>query len=74
MIDDEPKTGPADVSRTLTDAMERAGTHPAQIHAVRTCGFLYTEENAASLTPDQRRRWHEALDAWFAAHPEADEG
>lgn len=72
MIDEEPKTGPADVSRTLTDAMERAGVHPAYVAAVRTCGFIYTEENAHSLTADQVRRWDAALDAWFAAHPDAE--
>lgn len=70
MIEDEPKTGPADVSRTLTDAMERAGVHPAYVHAVRTCGFVYTQENASSLTADQRARWDEALDRWFLDHPD----
>lgn len=68
MIDDEPKTGPADVSRTLTDAMERAGVHPAYVHAVRTCGFVYTEENAESLTASQVRRWNDVLDRWFVEH------
>ena len=72
VIEDEPKTGPADVSRTLTDAMERAGVHPAYVHAVRTCGFVYTEENAATLTPGQVERWHTALDGWFETHPDAD--
>lgn len=70
MIEDEPKTGPADVSRTLTDAMERAGVHPAYVHAVRTCGFVYTEENAGTLTPSQVDRWNAALDGWFARHPD----
>jgi len=71
VIEEEPRTGPADVSRTLTDAMERAGVHPAYVHAVRTCGFVLTEENQAELTADQVRRWDEALDAWFDANPEA---
>jgi len=70
MIEDEPKTGPADVSRTLTDAMERAGVHPAYVHAVRTCGFVYTQENASSLTADQRARWDAALDRGFLDHPD----
>lgn len=70
MIEDEPKTGPADVSRTLTDAMERAGVHPAYVHAVRTCGFVYTQENATTLTADQRARWDAALDQWFLDHPD----
>lgn len=69
MIEDEPKTGPADVSRTLTDAMERAGVHPAYVHATRVCGFVYTEENAASLTAEQVAQWNRVLDGWFAAHP-----
>lgn len=70
MIDDEPKTGPGDVSHTLTDAMERAGVHPAYVYAVRTCGFVSTEENAATLTADQLARWNAALDAWFVDHPD----
>jgi hypothetical protein len=72
VIDEEPKTGPADVSRTLTDAMERAGVHPAYVAAVRSCGFVYTEENAHTLSPDQVDRWNAAVDAWFTAHPEAE--
>jgi hypothetical protein len=72
MIDDEHHTGPSDVSHTLTDAMEDAGVHPAYVHAVRTCGFVYTEENAHTLTAEQVRRWDAALDGWFVDHPEAD--
>jgi len=70
MIEDEPKTGPADVSSTLTNAMERAGVHPAYVYAVRTCGFVYTEENAATLTADQVARWNAALDLWFVQNPD----
>ncbi|MCB1040200.1 MAG: hypothetical protein KDA94_11855 [Acidimicrobiales bacterium] len=70
MIEEEPRTGPADVSRTLTDAMERAGVHPAYVHAVRACGFVLTEENRATLTMEQVARWEAALDAWFAQHPD----
>jgi hypothetical protein len=71
MMDDEPHTGPADVSRTLIDAMERAGVHPAYVHAVRVCGFVYTEENAHTLTAEQIRRWESALDGWFELNPES---
>lgn len=70
MIEEEPNTGPADVSRTLTDAMERAGVHPAYVAAVRRCGFVHTEENAHTLTAAQLRQWDQALDAWYAEHPE----
>jgi hypothetical protein len=70
VIDEEPRTGPADVSRSLTDAMERAGVHPAYVDAVRRCGFVYTEENAHTLTVEQVERWNRAVDAWFAEHPE----
>lgn len=70
MIEEEPRTGPADVSRTLTDAMERAGVHPAYVHAVRACGFVLTEENQRTLTAEQVARWNAALDAWFAEHPD----
>lgn len=65
MFEDEPRTGPVDVSRTLTDAMERAGVHPAYVHAVRSCGFVLTEANEATLTPEQRQNWHAAVDQWF---------
>lgn len=70
MIEEEPKTGPADVSRTLTDAMERAGVHPAYVAAVRECGFVYTEENAGTFTAEQVARWNAAVDAWFERHPD----
>jgi hypothetical protein len=72
VIEEEPKTGPLDVSRTLTDAMERAGVHPAYVAAVRACGFVHTEENADTLTADQLRRWDDAMEAWFAKHPDAE--
>jgi hypothetical protein len=70
MIEEEPKTGPLDVSRTLTDAMEQAGVHPAYIHAVKRCGFVLTEGNEASLTADQVTRWHAAVEEWFDANPD----
>lgn len=72
MIDEEPVTGPADVSRTLTEAMERAGVHPAYVYAVRTCGFVCTEENRDSLTAEQLAAWDRALDAWFEENPGAE--
>lgn len=70
MIEEEPRTGPADVSRTLTDAMERAGVHPAYVHAVRVCGFVLTEENQGTLTAEQVERWNATLDRWFEDHPD----
>lgn len=70
--DEDPTTGPLDVSRTLTDAMEQAGVHPAYVAAVRQCGFVYTEENAHTMTRSQVERWNAALDAWFTEHPEAE--
>jgi hypothetical protein len=70
VIDEEPRTGPADVSRSLTDAMERAGVHPSYVYAVRRCGFVYTEENAHTLTSEQIDRWNAAMDEWFADNPD----
>lgn len=70
MIEDDPKTGPADVSRTLTEAMERAGVHPAYVAAVRVCGFVFTEENAHTFTASQVAQWNLALEQWFADHAE----
>ena len=70
MIDEEPRTGPLEVSRVLTDAMDKAGVHPAYVHAVRQCGFVLTEENRHTLTSDQIAAWNAAMDRWFAEHPE----
>ena len=72
MIEEEPKTGPLDVSRTLTDAMEQAGVHPAYVAAVRACGFVHTEENAHTFTAEQLRQWDDAMEAWFANNPDAE--
>lgn len=72
MIEEEPTTGPVDVSRTLTDAMERAGVHPAYVHAVRQCGFVLTEENRHTLGDEQIARWDRAVDAWFDSNPGAE--
>jgi hypothetical protein len=69
VIEEEPRTGPAEVTRTLTDAMERAGVHPAYVHAVRTCGFVLTEENLHTLSAAQVERWEAAVEAWFASNP-----
>ena len=54
-----------EISRTLTDAMERAGFHPAQVFAVRRCGFVLTDANQSALTADQRSRWSEAVGEWY---------
>jgi hypothetical protein len=67
-FDPEPHTGPLDVSRALTAAMEAAGVHPAYVHAVRRCGFVLTQANEATLTPDQVARWHAAVEEWFEAN------
>ncbi len=73
-MDEEPKTGPLDITRTLTDAMAEAGVHPAYIHAVRRCGFVLTEGNRSTLTESQVARWDAAMEEWFLAHPEPGEG
>jgi hypothetical protein len=39
------------------------------VHAVRVCGFVATDENRSTLTPDQITRWDLALDDWFARNP-----
>jgi hypothetical protein len=70
MIDDDPKTGPADVTHVLTEAMERAGVHPAYVAAVRRCGFVLTDENVGTLDADQVARWNAAIDAWYDEHPD----
>ena len=72
-MDEEPKTGPLDITSTLTDAMADAGVHPAYVHAVRRCGFVLTEGNRSTLTDSQVSRWDEAMEEWFAANPDADE-
>lgn len=71
MIEEEPRTGPLEVSRVLTDAMEKAGVHPAYVYAVRQCGFVVTKENRHSLTPEQLAAWDAAMDRWFDEHGES---
>jgi hypothetical protein len=42
------------------------------VAAVRACGFVQTEENVATLTAEQLRQWDDAMEAWFAKHPDAE--
>jgi hypothetical protein len=70
MIDEGPRTGKLEVSRVLTDAMEKAGVHPAYVYAVRQCGFVLTDENRHTLTDEQIAAWDAAMDRWFVDHPE----
>ena len=44
-------TGPADVTRTLTDAMERAGVHPAYVRRARWVAIV-SGKAAEGLDPD----------------------
>ena len=50
--------------------MSRAVVHPSYVVAVRTCVFVHSEEIAHTLTPDLLLQWDEAMDAWFAKHPD----
>lgn len=70
MIGEEPRTGPADVTSVLTNAMEEAGVHPAYVFAVRRCGFVLTQGNETTLKPEQVQRWNAAIEEFFAAVPD----
>ena len=60
----------AEATDTLADVMERTGTHPAFVHAIRVCGFLVTEDNEQQWDVEDVERWDDAVDEWFDLHPD----
>ena len=56
--------------RTLTEAMEKSGIHPALIYAFQKTERIITEENMQYLTEDDLLEWDDALAEWFEQHPD----
>lgn len=65
----EPVTE-AEVTDTIADLIERTGTHPAYVHAVRVCGFLVTESNEAMWDVEDLEQWDDAIEEWFDLNPD----
>ena len=59
---------PSEVQETMVAIMKRAGLHPALIHAHVKTGLLVGEDTPH--TPAQRQEWMEAMEEWYAMHPE----
>jgi hypothetical protein len=58
-----------DARAALVEAMEKAGCHPADIHAFRTVGYMVTPRNASRLTPALVAAWDAAVAEWHRDHP-----
>jgi len=56
--------------RLVLEAMQKVGTHPAIIHAYQKTGRMVSRENAKYIPRKDLRAWHEAVDEWYAQHPE----
>jgi hypothetical protein len=58
------------IDQHMLEAMHKAKTHPAIIHAYQTTGRLVTKENRKNLTKAQLREWADAIDEWHRTHDE----
>ncbi len=56
------------IEHHMLEAMHKAGTHPALVHAYRKTGRLVSRENAKYLTPDELQEWNDAIDEWYDTH------
>jgi hypothetical protein len=56
------------IDHHMLEAMHKAKTHPAIIHAYQTTGRLVTKENRKNLTKAQLREWTDAIDEWHRIH------
>ena len=56
------------IDQHMLEAMHKAKTHPAIIHAYQTTGRLVTEESRKNLTKAQLREWTDAIDEWHRTH------
>jgi len=66
---DEPRPKIDEViDQHMLEAMHKAKTHPAIIHAYQTTGRLVTEESRKNLTKAQLREWTDAIDEWHRTH------
>jgi hypothetical protein len=68
---DEPRSMIDEViDQHMLEAMHKAKTHPAFIHAYQTTGRLVTKENRKNLTKAHLRAWTDAIDEWHRTHDE----
>ena len=58
------------IDQHMLEAMHKAKTHPAIIHAYQTTGRLVTKENRENLTKAQLKEWTDAIDEWQRTHDE----
>jgi hypothetical protein len=58
------------IDQHMLEAMHKAKTHPAIIHAYQTTGRLVTKENRKNLTKAQLREWTDAIAEWHRTHDE----
>jgi hypothetical protein len=66
---DEPRSMIDEViDQHMLEAMHKAKTHPAIIHAYQTTGRLVTKENRKNLKKAQLREWTDAIDEWHRTH------
>ncbi|NOJ80413.1 YecA family protein [Myxococcus xanthus] len=67
MADEETRTA------EMVASMTRAGIHPALIHAYKKTGLLLTEENRHLMPTSHVKEFEDAVDEYYALHPEEDE-
>jgi hypothetical protein len=58
------------IDQHMLEAMHKAKTHPAIIHAYQATGRLVTKESRKNLTKAQLREWTDAIDKWHRTHAE----
>ena len=58
------------IDQHLLEAMHQAGVRPALIYAYQKTGRLVSQENKEHLTKAELKEWTEAVDEWYATHPE----
>lgn len=56
------------IDQHMLEAMHKAKTHPAIIHAYQTTGRLVTKGNRKNLTKTQLREWTDAIAEWHRTH------
>lgn len=49
-------------------ALDRAGWHPAVVHAVRTLGYWVTAQNWDTFTDRERQAWDDTIRSWCTDH------
>jgi hypothetical protein len=58
------------IDQHMLEAMHKAKTHPAIIHAYQMTGRLVTKENRKNLTKAELREWTDAIAEWHRTHDE----